>query len=96
MRKLRSGPTLGERIGERFGALSSDLVIVVKREAAQLGAKRQHTNKLGNLFVAPTLLDEAQLLRLILQDPALTVTAFGRKRYELEDIFMGIVEGGRA
>lgn len=39
---------------------------------------------------------EAQLLRLILQDPALTVTAFGRKRYELEDIFMGIVEGGRA
>jgi len=40
--------------------------------------------------------DEAakvQLLRLVLADEGLTVTRFGRKTYELEEIFMNIVEG---
>ena len=37
---------------------------------------------------------EAQLLRLVLQDAATTVTAFGRRQHDLEDVFMDIVEGG--
>ena len=37
---------------------------------------------------------EAQLLRLILEDPQTTVIAFGRKQQNLEAIFMEIVEGG--
>jgi ABC-2 type transport system ATP-binding protein len=37
---------------------------------------------------------EAQLLRLILADKALKVTHFHRKAYELEDVFLNIVEGG--
>jgi len=36
---------------------------------------------------------KAQLLRLVLADEKLTVTRFGRKTYELEEIFMSIVEG---
>lgn len=36
---------------------------------------------------------EAHLLRLLLADERLIVTAFGRKEYELEEIFMNIVEG---
>lgn len=36
---------------------------------------------------------KAQLLRLVLADEQLTVTRFGRKTYELEEIFMNIVEG---
>ena len=36
---------------------------------------------------------KAQLLRLVLADEGLTVTRFGRKTYELEEIFMNIVEG---
>jgi ABC-2 type transport system ATP-binding protein len=39
---------------------------------------------------------EAQLLRLILDDPQATVLAFGRKQQNLEAIFMQIVEGGNA
>ena len=39
---------------------------------------------------------ESQLLRTVLADDNLTVVEFGRRRYELEDIFMGIVEGGKA
>ena len=35
-----------------------------------------------------------QLLRLVLADEGLTVTEFGRKRYELEEIFINIVQGG--
>jgi ABC-2 type transport system ATP-binding protein len=38
---------------------------------------------------------EAQLLRLILEDPSLNVTHFLRKEYELEDVFLRIVEGGQ-
>ncbi len=37
---------------------------------------------------------EAQLLRLILNDPQTTVVAFGRKQQNLEAIFLQIVEGG--
>lgn len=37
---------------------------------------------------------ERQLLRLILEDPGVVVTGFGRKRYELEEVFMNIVQGG--
>jgi ABC-2 type transport system ATP-binding protein len=36
---------------------------------------------------------EAQLLRLVLSDDHLNVTEFGRKKYELEEIFMGLIEG---
>jgi len=38
---------------------------------------------------------ELHLLRLLLEDPALVVTEFGRKQFELEDIFMQIVQGGQ-
>ncbi|NPV67863.1 MAG: ABC transporter ATP-binding protein [Anaerolineae bacterium] len=39
---------------------------------------------------------EAQLLRLVLADESVTVTEFGRRRYELEDIFLRMTEGGEA
>jgi len=35
---------------------------------------------------------QAQLLRLILEDTSTTVTEFGRKKYELEEVFLRIVE----
>jgi ABC-2 type transport system ATP-binding protein len=34
---------------------------------------------------------EANLLRLVLADSSLTVTAFGRKQYDLEEVFMSMV-----
>jgi ABC-2 type transport system ATP-binding protein len=37
---------------------------------------------------------KVQLLRLILADEQVVVTSFGRKEYELEDVFLSIVEGG--
>jgi ABC-2 type transport system ATP-binding protein len=36
---------------------------------------------------------EANLLRQVLSDPALTVLSFNRKKYELEEVFMEIVRG---
>lgn len=45
-----------------------------------------------------TVTDEAaaenELLRLLLADQEMVVTAFGRKRYELEEVFMELVQGG--
>ncbi len=44
-----------------------------------------------------TVTDEAaaedQLLRLVLADPQLRVIEFGRKKYELEEVFLNLVEG---
>ena len=36
---------------------------------------------------------EDHLLRTVLEDPAIIVTAFSRKKYELEEVFMEIVRG---
>ena len=38
---------------------------------------------------------ESQLLRLVLTDPAVTVAEFGRQQYDLEEVFLNIVEGGK-
>jgi ABC-2 type transport system ATP-binding protein len=43
--------------------------------------------------VSDPLLAERQLLRLILEDPDVRVLDFRRRRYELEDVFMQMVEG---
>ena len=40
---------------------------------------------------APTA--EAQLLRLALQEPGVSVLSFGKRQYELEDVFLQIIEG---
>jgi ABC-2 type transport system ATP-binding protein len=37
---------------------------------------------------------ESQLLRLVLADGRTAVTAYGRKTYDLEEIFLDMVEGG--
>ncbi len=37
---------------------------------------------------------ESQLLRLLLSDEKMVVTEFGRRAYELEEVFMNIIEGG--
>jgi len=44
--------------------------------------------------VSDEITAEQQLLRLILEDAGVTVTGFGRKRYDLEEVFTNIVEGG--
>jgi hypothetical protein len=37
---------------------------------------------------------ERRLLRLLMEDRDLVITSYGRKEYELEEIFMSIIEGG--
>jgi len=38
---------------------------------------------------------EAELLRLVLSDTQTTVTEFGRKKHNLEEIFLEIVSGDK-
>ena len=45
------------------------------------------------LAVTDGPLAEARLLRLVLADEGIVVTGFGRKTYELEEIFLSMVEG---
>jgi len=46
-----------------------------------------------NVSVKDDAIAESQLLRLVLADENLAVTEFGRKKYELEEVFLNIVEG---
>ena len=43
--------------------------------------------------VSDTAAAEAQLLRLVLAEPQVRVLDFRRRTYELEDVFMQVVEG---
>ena len=38
---------------------------------------------------------KSELLKLLVCDEQLNVVEFGRMKYELEDVFLSIVEGGR-
>ena len=53
----------------------------------------------GEMSWQVTVTDEAaaedQLLRLVLSDEGVNVTHFGRKTYELEEVFLNTVEGSR-
>ena len=46
-----------------------------------------------NVSVKDDPIAESQLLRLVLADENLAVTEFGRKKYDLEEVFLNIVEG---
>jgi ABC-2 type transport system ATP-binding protein len=60
--------------------------------------KLTETGTNGGTVWQVTVSDEAaaqnQLLRLVLDDPAVNVSEFGRQRYDLEEVFLNIVEGG--
>ncbi len=53
-----------------------------------------HGNATLQIGVSDEEMAESQLLRLVLADQQTTVTAFGRKKYDLEEIFMQMVDGG--
>lgn len=53
-----------------------------------------HTKTTLQIGVSDEQTAEMELLRLVLADPQTAVTAFGRKKYNLEEIFLGMVDGG--
>lgn len=81
--------------------LRGDLAAAEQRVSAQAWVKALNATPGSNdlvhwqVSVSDEAAAEAHLLRLVLADPQITVTGFGRKRYELEDIFLNIVEGGQ-
>lgn len=59
-----------------------------------LGETGQNGIKTWSVSVTDEAVAESQLLRLVLSDPAVVVEEFGRKKYNLEEVFLKIVEGG--
>jgi len=55
-------------------------------------ATRVNGHVAWNITISDDAAAETELLRFVLADENIRVTEFGRKRYELEDIFMQIVE----
>lgn len=53
-----------------------------------------HTTTNLQISVSDAAAAESQLLRLVLADGTTTVTAYGRRTYNLEEIFLHMVEGG--
>jgi ABC-2 type transport system ATP-binding protein len=78
--------------------LKGDPAQAQQRVAAQswvtgIIAKAANTHTDWQVTVTDEAAAEEQLLRLVLADPQVKVLEFGRKKYELEEVFLGLVEG---
>jgi len=78
--------------------LKGDATAAHQRVAAQpwvaaLQAATVDSQSAWQVSVTDEAAAEDQLLRLVLADSQLRVTEFGRKKYELEEVFLGLVEG---
>ena len=47
-----------------------------------------------NVRVTDEAAAESNLLRMVLSEPTASVVEFGRQKYNLEEVFLNIVEGG--
>jgi ABC-2 type transport system ATP-binding protein len=79
-------------------ALKGDPAQAQQRVAAQpwvaaVTAKAADTHTDWQVTVTDEAAAEEQLLRLVLADAQVNVLEFGRKKYELEEVFLGLVEG---
>jgi ABC-2 type transport system ATP-binding protein len=59
----------------------------------QITPQGQNGRTIWQVAVSDEAVAEAKLLRLLLADENTTVTAFGRKKVELEEAFMALVKG---
>ena len=60
----------------------------------KIGAERNDGLTTWQVQVSDADAAEDELLRLVLEDRSLKVKAFGRKTYNLEEVFLNIIEGG--
>jgi ABC-2 type transport system ATP-binding protein len=79
-------------------ALTGDLTRAQQQVAAQpwvsnIKATPDNTHTDWQVTVTDEAAAEEQLLRLVLADARVNVLEFGRKKYELEEVFLGLVEG---
>ena len=79
-------------------ALTGDPAQAQQRVAAQpwvaaIAVKTEQTHTDWQVTVTDEAAAEEQLLRLVLADAQVNVLEFGRKKYELEEVFLGLVEG---
>jgi ABC-2 type transport system ATP-binding protein len=58
-------------------------------------AERNHTETTLQITVGDEAVAEGQLLRVVLDEKETVVTAFGKRKYDLEEIFMQMVDGGK-
>lgn len=66
---------------------------VSRIESAQKNGANQNGAAQWQIGVTDELAAESLLLRLLLADQEVVVTEFSRKRYELEEVFISLVEG---
>jgi ABC-2 type transport system ATP-binding protein len=60
---------------------------------ADIQSRSRNGTTIWMVSVTDAGMAKAQLLRLLLADEDMIVTGFGRREYELEDVFVSIVEG---
>ena len=65
-------------------------------ESVNMESTESDTTTALDVVVSDEHQAERELLRLVLAHPQVVVTQFGRKRQNLEEIFLEIVEGGKS
>lgn len=75
--------------------ISAEARVSEKSWVTNLKSNRRNGETSWDVHVRDAVAAEEQLLRLLLVDDSMVVTAFGRKTYDLEEVFVEIVNGGQ-
>jgi len=91
---LAGGSGVSYSLTVRGDGQSAQQTLLAEPWVTAVSRQPNHTETTLQINVTDEAAAETQLLRLVLADEDAAVTAFGRKKYNLEEIFLQMVDGG--
>jgi ABC-2 type transport system ATP-binding protein len=91
---LAGGSGVAYTLTVRGDGQSAQRTLLAEPWITAVSRQPNHTETTLQISVTEEAAAETQLLRLVLADKDTAVTAFGRKKYNLEEIFLQMVDGG--
>jgi len=91
---LAGGSGIAYALTVRGDGLSAQQALSGQAWITGVSARHDQAGTTLQISVSDEVAADTELLRLVLEDRQTTVTEFGRKKYNLEEIFMQMVDGG--
>ena len=91
---LAGGSGVAYTLTVRGDGQSAQQTLLGEPWVTAVSSQPNHTETTLQINVNDEAAAEARLLRLVLANEETAVTAFGRKKYNLEEIFLQMVDGG--
>jgi hypothetical protein len=92
---LASSGGLVYQVGIRGDGTHTQQVLAAQSWVTHITQQNKNGISLLQVSVTDEATAETELLRVLLADESVKVTEFCRQKYDLEEVFLNIVEGGR-